>query len=1300
MLTWRGGPAWSDFRLEALSASLAARLPSSGRPRIEAEFVYLIDLAHSLKPRARARVAALLRAEPRAPEAGGLLVTPRKGTISPWSSKATVIFHNCGLTELRRVERGIRYVVSDGEGRLLPFAALRPALALLHDRMTEDVCEAVDDDFFASRPPAPGRSFDVLERGRAALDEANTAMGLALSDEEIVYLAEAYAKAGRNPTDTELVMFGQVNSEHCRHKIFNAAWVVDGEARERTLFAMIRNTHAAHPAGTLSAYSDNSAVVEGHRAQAFAVDGATRRYGFVADQLDLAIKVETHNHPTAIAPFPGAATGVGGEIRDESATGRGAKSNAGVSGLIVSNLRVPGFVMPWEREQAPFPGRLATPLAIMIDGPLGGAAFGNEFGRPQICGFFRTYEEEVAGRLRGYHKPIMLAGGMGTIRRALYRKAALAPGALIVQLGGPAMRIGLGGGAASSLATGSNDENLDFDSVQRGNPEMQRRCQEVIDACVALGEGNPILSIHDVGAGGLSNACPELVERTGATFQLRAAHNEEPSMSPMEIWCCEAQERYVLALRPADRARFEAICRRERCPVAFLGVARDDRRLVLEDDHFGNRPIDMDIGVLLGKPPRMRREVAHVEARPPALDLRGIQAAAALERVLRLPAVASKSFLITIGDRSVTGLIARDQMVGPYQLPLADCGVTLSGYREVTGGAMALGERTPVALIDAPASGRLAVGEALTNLAGAAIGPLGLVKLSANWMCACGEEGEDARLYDTVRAVGMELCPQLGVAIPVGKDSLSMKSLWSDGAGVQHRQSAPLSLIVTAFAPVRDARLTVTPDLKPGASKLLLLDLGGGRNRLGGGALAQVHNQVGDCCPDLDDPERFKRFFAAMQELVSAQLLLAYHDRSDGGVVTTLAEMAFGGGRGIDAELAGDGDQPLAPLFSEELGAVLQVADERLEDVQNVLMHHGLSECAQVMGQVRDDRAFAIKVGGVTAISTDIVALRRSWSELSYRMQRLRDNPACADSEYELAGMEDDPGLTFAPTYDAEEKSKERSGAVAGAIIQVAQAPRVAILREQGINGHVEMAAALSLVGFEAVDVHMTDLQSGAAKLDDFAGLVACGGFSYGDVLGAGSGWAGGILFSAPLASMFGAFFQRGDSFALGVCNGCQMLSQLRELIPGAGHWPTFRRNLSEQFEARLTAVEVLSSPSIFLKGMEGSRLPVTVAHGEGLVSFAGDADREAVSGGKLAALRFVDGCGQATERYPWNPNGSEGGLTGFTTPDGRVTIMMPHPERGFRALQLSYRPAELFAGEAGPWLRMFRNAYDFARQR
>ncbi len=1281
---WHGGAALSQFRLDNLLSALSTGLGRGADLRISAEFVYLLDLSDEFDAAELATACKLLEAESVAPSADGFFVTPRKGTISPWSTKATQIFATSGITKVKRVERGIHYVIADAAGRVLPLDALKPALPALFDRMTEGLYVELGD-FFDARPPAPGRSFDVLGEGAAALEKANKALGLAMSRDEIDYLVDAYTKAKRNPTDTELVMFGQVNSEHCRHKIFNAEWVVDGESKDASLFGMIKATHKAHPDGTLVAYKDNSSVVEGFEADQFTIDPRSKRYDYSKQKLDLLMKVETHNHPTAISPFPGAATGVGGEIRDESATGVGSRSKAGLAGFMVSNLRIPGHVQPWEKTDKPFPRRLATPLQIMTDGPIGGARFGNEFGRPQLAGFFRTYEMEADDRFWGYHKPIMLAGGMGSIRRGHIEKKPIPAGSWIVQLGGPAMRIGLGGGAASSMATGTNAEALDFDSVQRGNAEMERRAQEVIEACCAMGDRNPILAIHDIGAGGLSNACPEIVEDVGADFELRVVHNEEPSMNPMEIWCCEAQERYMLAVRKEDRKLIEDICARERCPVAFIGVARDDRRMVLHDAHFGDNPIDMDIEVLLGKPPRMKRDVRHVPFNAVPLDLGGIGEQEAFERLLRLPAVAAKNFLVTIADRSVTGQVHRDQMVGPFQVPLADCAVTLTGFHSESGEAMAIGERAPVAVMDAPASGRMAVGEALTNIAAAWVGDIGRVKLSANWMCACGEEGEDARLYDTVAAVAKELCIGLGVSIPVGKDSCSMRVLW-DEDGKSYRQRAPLSLVVSAFSPVDNVRHTLTPDFKRGKSTLVLVDLAGGRNRLGGGALAQVLSQVGDKAPDFCAHKTFLGFFKAMQSLVADDMLMAYHDRSDGGVAVTLVEMAIGGGIGFDADLPAGENGSFGALFSEELGAVLQVADDKVDEVVARFRAEGLTSCVTRIGRTRDDRQVSIAVDGAKKISGDVNAFRSAWTETTAAMQELRDNPKCAREEFALAADATDRGMNFKLTYEPDEVHE----------FTLNLPPRVAILREQGVNGHVEMAAAFREAGFDSIDVHMTDLHEGRATLDDFDAFVACGGFSYGDVLGSGTGWAASILNSPRLSAMFKAFFKRENTLALGVCNGCQMVSQLKDLIPGAQNWPKFVRNESEQFEARYVTVEMLDSPSVFFRGMAGSRLPIAVAHGDGRAAFDTDADRNAVIDAKLVAMRYVGNDGLATERYPWNPNGTKGGFTGFTTPDGRVTITMPHPERGFRALQLSYRPQGFCDGEAGPWMKMFRNAYAY----
>jgi len=1283
-----GRSALSPFRLDALRTALDARLPGLGRAAVDARWIYAIQPGETAPDsETLAQAAKLLEVDDPAaavPADGAFFVTPRKGTISPWSTKATDIFRNCGVRGVLRVERGIRYILSDPMRGVLSPTAVAAAFPALHDKMTEGVYADLDD-LFDELPPKPGVTFDVMGRGVAAIREANVSLGLAISEPEMQYLADSFKAAGRNPTDTELVMFGQVNSEHCRHKIFGAEFIIDGKKMPKSLFGMIKNTHEKNGKGTLVAYKDNSSVVVGFETQTFAPDGK-HAYGFKKAQLDQLMKVETHNHPTAISPFPGAATGVGGEIRDEAATGTGSRTSAGICGFMVSNLRIPGFAQPWERVWAEFPKRLATPLAIMTEGPLGGAAFGNEFGRPQLTGFFRTYEGEAAGIYRGYHKPIMLAGGHGVIFRDQVAKKPVKTGAYIVQIGGPAMRIGLGGGAASSMMTGTNDEALDFNSVQRGNAEMQRRCQGVINACAAMGAKNPVLSIHDIGAGGLSNGCPELVEATGGKFSLRTVHNEERSMNPMEIWCCEAQERYVLALKREARAAFEELCARERCPVAFIGEATGDGRLVLDDEYFHDSPIDMDIKVLLGKPPRMVRNVKRIAVKHEPLKLKNIPAQEAFFRLLHLPAVADKTFLVTITDRSVTGLVARDQMVGPYQLPAADCAVTMMGYKTVNGQAMATGERPPVALLSGPASARLAITEALTNLAAADCGKIANVRLSANWMAPCGEPGEDANLYDTVKEAGLNFCPALGISIPVGKDSCSMHTTWQDAQGRDHRQVAPLSLVVSSFSPVTDATKTLTPDLKPvAASKLVYVDLGHAKYRLGASALAQVYNQLGNEHADAD-AKSVKVFFNAMAKIVDGRLALAYHDRSDGGLAVTLAEMAVTGGRGVSVELpAADAKgallDPLAVLFSEEPGAVLQVADKNLKKVLALFARAGLKADVSVIGSVASDRRFEIAVGARRAIATDITAVRRAWSETTYRMQALRDNPVTAREEYDNGLDEEDPGLSFKLTYDPDAKVKAGKGK-----------PRVAILREQGVNGHIEMAAAFALAGFESVDVHMTDLLAGRVDLKDFKGLVACGGFSYGDVLGAGSGWASTILFNAKLKAMFRAFFHRKDTFSLGVCNGCQMLSQLKDIIPGAEAWPRFARNLSEQFEARYETVEVLDSPSVFFKGMAGSRVPICVAHGEGRATWADDAQAPKAK----AAVRYVDGRGRPTERYPFNPNGSKGGLTGFTTVDGRATIMMPHPERCFRSAQLSYKGG-LFGGEAGPWIRMFRNAYAFA---
>jgi len=1285
---FKGGPVFSAFRLHQLMRDLKAELPDCPIASVEAVTITMVETSDPFPAELWPQVAALLDTDCRIPSSStdGFFVTPRKGTLSPWASKATDIFHNCGLSGIQRVERGILFQVRSDKGHYASVTQLQPALHLVHDRMTEGIYSDLSD-IFSHIPPAKLVTVDILAGGLPALQQANITMGLALSDDEVQYLYTVYSKIKRNPTDVELVMFGQVNSEHCRHKIFKADWIIDGKAQTTSLFNMIRNTHQCHPQGTLVAYEDNSAVMEGFPGNWYEVHpSGSNHYGGLPEQIDILIKVETHNHPTAISPYPGAATGVGGEIRDEGATGIGGRPKAGLAAFFVSNLRIPGFIMPWEKDHSEFPSRLATPLEIMTDGPLGGARFGNEFGRPQLTGIFRTYEHRHNEQDRGYHKPIMVAGGLGNIKRKHVPKKAIHTGTHIIQLGGPALRIGLGGGAASSMGSGSNAENLDFDSVQRDNAEIQRRCQEVINSCIALNDENPIVSIHDIGAGGLSNGCPELVSETGGRFELRKILNEELSMSPMEIWCCEAQERYVLAVAPKNLDRFMALCRRERCPAAVIGQATDDKRLVLHDSHFKNNAIDIDLQVIFGKPPKMLRDVQHRQETHAELDLSGIDLSEAIERILRLPAVANKTFLITITDRSVTGMVTRDQMTGPYQTPIADAAVTAAMFDGYFGEAMSMGERTPIALLNAPASGRMAVGEALTNIAGAFTGPIGNVKLSANWMCACGEAGEDAALFDTVRAVGLDLCPKLGISIPVGKDSLSMRTTWKDSTGKSEKQVAPLSLVVSAFSPVQDVRKTVTAELKPVPdSVLILLDLGRGRNRLGASALAQVYNQVGSTPPDLDTPKDLVNFYGAMQELIQQDLLLAYHDRSDGGLFVTLAEMAFGAHCGLRIQIDELGDEPLSILFAEELGGIIQVSDQHIAHVNEILKRHELGDLAVILGSPAAAPSLTIQIGDSPVYEKNVIALKQVWSELTCEMQSRRDNAECVQQEFEALKDHADPGLSFKLTYDPCLPFH-----IGGS------RPKMAILREQGINGHIEMAAAFERAGFTSVDVHMTDLLSSRINLANFSGLVACGGFSYGDVLGAGAGWARSILFNERLRDMFQTFFQRTDSFTLGVCNGCQMVSLLKDIIPGAEAWPRFTRNKIEQFEARFATLEILSSPSILFKGMEGSRIPIPVAHGEGFTNFERTGNATEIAAKKLSALRFVDHYGRPTENYPLNPNGSPGGLTGVTTLDGRVTIMMPHPERAFRTVQLSWKPQGLFKGEEGPWLRMFQNARQF----
>lgn len=1159
-------------------------------------------------------------------------MTPRPGTISPWSSKATDIAHNCDLPQVLRLERGLAFYVKAPQ---LTDAQWSLLAALLHDRMMEVVLSDLNqaEQLFAHHQPAPLQSVDVLGEGREALDKANRKLGLALADDEIDYLLAAFEKLGRNPNDIELYMFAQANSEHCRHKIFNADWIIDGEQQPKSLFKMIKNTMEKTPDHVLSAYKDNAAVMEGSQVGRFYADAEKGQYDFHQEEAHILMKVETHNHPTAISPWPGAATGSGGEIRDEGATGRGAKPKAGLVGFSVSNLRIPGFEQPWEEDFGK-PDRIVTALDIMTEGPLGGAAFNNEFGRPALNGYFRTYEEQVNSHngveLRGYHKPIMLAGGIGNIRADHVQKGEITVGAKLIVLGGPAMNIGLGGGAASSMASGQSDADLDFASVQRDNPEMERRCQEVIDRCWQLGEDNPILFIHDVGAGGLSNAMPELVSdgERGGRFNLRDILNDEPGMTPLEVWCNESQERYVMAVAPEKLELFAELCKRERAPFAVIGEATEEMHLSLEDSHFDNKPIDMPLDVLLGKTPKMTRDVTTLKAQGEPLVRDSITVADAVNRVLHLPAVAEKTFLVTIGDRSVTGMVARDQMVGPWQIPVANCAVTTASLDSYYGEAMALGERAPVALLDFAASGRLAVGEALTNIAATQIGSLKRIKLSANWMAAAGHPGEDAGLYEAVKAVGEELCPALGITIPVGKDSMSMKTRWQHGTE-QREMTSPMSLVITAFARVEDVRRTVTPQLQPQQDNaLLLIDLGKGINALGATALSQVYRQLGDKPADVRDAQQLAGFFNAMQVLVADGKLLAYHDRSDGGLLVTLAEMAFTGHCGVEADIAALGNDSLAALFNEELGAVIQVAAADRAQVEQVFAQHGLADCVHVLGKAVQGDRFVITSGDSAVYSESRTTLRTWWAETTWQMQRLRDNPACADQEHEAKKNDQDPGLNVALTFKPEED-------IAAPYIATGARPKVAVLREQGVNSHVEMAAAFHRAGFDAVDVHMSDLLAGRRGLEAFQTLVACGGFSYGDVLGAGEGWAKSILFNSRVRDEFETFFHRPQTLALGVCNGCQMMSNLRELVPGSEAWPRFVRNQSERFEARFSLVEVAASPSLMLEGMVGSRMPIAVSHGEGFVEVRDDAHLATLEHKGLVALRFVDHFGKVTQQYP-----------------------------------------------------------------
>lgn len=1287
----RGSPALSSFRINKLLARCQEiQLPISD---VYAEYMHFVDVKKPLNESQSAKLASLLTygssLTPHNPEGYLLLVTPRPGTISPWSSKATDIAHNCGLDEVIRIERGIAYYVKSSSINEQQIEQLR---GLLHDRMMESVFNELEQakQLFIHYSPAQVQSISMLEQGRSALENANEKLGLALADDEIDYLLASFTQLGRNPNDIELYMFAQANSEHCRHKIFNADWVIDGEKQPKSLFKMIKNTFEKTPDYVLSAYKDNAAVMEGTTVGRFYAQAKDKRYQYTTQTAHILMKVETHNHPTAISPWPGAATGSGGEIRDEGATGRGSKPKAGLVGFSVSNLRIPGFEQPWEQDFGK-PSRIVSALDIMTDGSLGGAAFNNEFGRPALLGYFRTYEEQVNSHngleVRGYHKPIMLAGGIGNISAEHVQKGTINVGAKLIVLGGPAMNIGLGGGAASSMASGQSDADLDFASVQRDNPEMERRCQEVIDRCWQLGDDNPIAFIHDVGAGGLSNAMPELVNDggRGGRFELREILSDEPGMSPLEIWCNESQERYVLAVDPENLALFDELCRRERAPYAVIGEATEEKILKLNDSYFNNQPIDLSLDILLGKPPKMVRDVKTQKVHGHALDKENISISEAVKRVLHLPGVAEKTFLITIGDRTVTGMVARDQMIGPWQIPVADCAVTSASFDSYYGEAMSIGERAPVALLDFSASARLAVGEAITNIAATQIGELKRVKLSANWMAAAGHPGEDAGLYEAVRAIGEELCPALGLTIPVGKDSMSMKTRWQQG-GETHEVTSPLSLVITAFSRIEDVRATVTPQLRTdkGDSQLLLIDLGEKQNALGATALSQVYRQLGERPADVRDVNKLAGFFNAIQHLVESNLLLAYHDRSDGGLLVTLAEMAFAGHCGIQADISTVGDDVLAALFTEELGAVIQVRNDDLSVIEQCFARFGLVDNIHRIGQVALGDSFVIKHNDNIVYSESRQTLRNWWAETTWQMQRLRDNPECADQEHQMKLNPDDPGLNVKLSFDINEDI------VAPYILQGVK-PKVAVLREQGVNSHVEMAAAFDRAGFDAIDVHMSDLLSSRHGLQDFDVLVACGGFSYGDVLGAGEGWAKSILFNNQVRDEFAEFFNRNNTLSLGVCNGCQMMSNLKDLIPGAELWPRFVRNYSERFEARFSLVEIFNTPSLLLEGMTGSRMPIAVSHGEGLVEMRDDAHLVQLRSSNLVALRYVDNFGQITENYPANPNGSPEGITSVTSMDGRATIMMPHPERVFRTVSNSWHPEDW--SENSPWMRIFRNA-------
>ena len=1288
MIIISGAPALSAFRQRKLLVSLKQAVPSI--TDVKAEYQHFAEISAPLSSDDTNTLKALMQYGPMeqaiSPTGQLLLVAPRPGTISPWSSKATDIAQNCGLKDIVRIERGTAYYIESSE--LLSEQQLKQVGDLLHDRMVEAVFTDLQqaETLFVQHQPAPLTEVDILTGGVKALKEANISLGLALADDEVEYLVSSFQGLERNPTDAELMMFAQANSEHCRHKIFNASWTLDGEDQPNSLFGMIRNTHKLGGENVLSAYSDNAAVVAGSSGGRFYPDPSSKEYGYSQEPVHLLMKVETHNHPTAIAPFSGAGTGSGGEIRDEGAVGRGSKPKVGLVGFTVSNLQIPNYTQPWEEDYGK-PDRIVSALDIMIEGPIGGAAFNNEFGRPNLCGYFRTFEADFAGERRGYHKPIMIAGGYGNIREEHVDKPEFSPGAKLVVLGGPAMLIGLGGGAASSMTTGSSSADLDFASVQRQNPEIERRCQEVIDQCWQLGDTNPIAFIHDVGAGGLSNALPELVKDggTGGVFELRTVPNDEPGMSPVEIWCNEAQERYVLAVKPEDVERFEAICQRERCPFAVVGEATEDKTIRVTDQQFGNNPVDLPMSVLFGKAPKMHRTADKQAVVSEDFTTQYLNINEAVVRVLQHPAVASKSFLITIGDRSVTGMVARDQMVGPWQVPVADCAVTTVTYDSYAGEAMAMGERTPLALINAPASGRMAIGEAITNICASRIANIKDIKLSANWMCAAGSPGEDEKLYRTVEAVGMDLCPKLGITVPVGKDSMSMRTAWQE-RDQDKSVTAPLSLVITGFSPVVDVRKTLTPQLHDLAedTQLILIDLGAGANRLGGSILAQVYSKMGSVAPDVDDAEVLKAFFNTMQSLIESDSLLAYHDRSDGGLFTTLAEMAFAGHTGVSVDIGGLDKDAMAVLFNEELGGVIQVKTDQAQEVLEQFSSANIN--AHAIGTVNRADTIDISSNGDLLFSKPRAELQEHWSRTSYQIAARRDNADCVKQEFDRISSPD-AGLSAKLSYDPSED-------ICAPYIQKGAKPKMAILREQGVNSHLEMAAAFDRAGFSAVDVHMSDLLAERQSLQNFSGLVACGGFSYGDVLGAGEGWAKTVLFNNQLRDQFEQFFHRPETFSLGVCNGCQMLSNLKTLIPGAELWPRFVRNLSEQFEARYSLVRVEESPSILMQGMAGSYMPIAVSHGEGRAEFANPEALSSLQQTNQIALRYLENNLQVAAKYPANPNGSPDGITGVTSTDGRATLMMPHPERVFRTVLNSWYPQEW--GEDSGWMRLFRNARVF----